>query len=43
MTRFLEYISHSAGRQQVMKYLTIFSVVGGTIMTAILLSATYLR
>lgn len=43
MEKIFEYISHREGRQRIITFIGVFSVVGGVIVTAVLLLATYLR
>ncbi len=43
MAKIIRYVSQPAGRDKVMKDLGLFSVVGATIVSAILLSAAFLR
>jgi hypothetical protein len=43
MARIIQYVSQPAGRDKVMKDLGVFSVMGATIVSAILLVAAFLR
>lgn len=43
MAKIIQYVSQPAGRYKIMKVLGLFSVVGATIVSAILLAATFLR
>lgn len=43
MESIFEYISHPAGRQKIIRALGLFSVIGASIVSAILLIAIYLR
>lgn len=43
MGKIIQYISQPAGRDKVMKGLGMFSVVGSAVVSALLLTATFLR
>ena len=43
MAKIIQYVSQPAGRDKVMKDLGMFSVVGATIVSAILLAAAFFR
>jgi hypothetical protein len=43
MTKIIQYVSLPAGRDKVMKELGLFTVLGATIVSAILLAATFLH
>ena len=43
MAKIMQYVSTPAGRDKLMKDLTLFSVVGGTVVSTILFLAVYLR
>lgn len=43
MEKFIQYVSTSAGRNKVVRNLQMFTMAGSVIVTAILLSATFMR
>lgn len=43
MAKFMQYVSLPAGRDRVMKGIGMFSVVGGFVVSCILIAATLLR
>ena len=43
MSKILHYVSMPAGRDRIIRDIGMFSIVGGTIVSAILIVATMLR